>query len=68
MALERVAFGQTTPEQRAVLLERLDEIERRISTGRLPASVAEQLYVLRQHIHFVRSRILQDSHSAPATH
>lgn len=68
MALERVAFGQTTPEQRAVLLERLDEIERRIITGRLPASVAEQLYVLRQHIHFVRSRILQDAQSAPATH
>src|SRR5205814_4889 len=57
MALERVAFGQTTPEQRAGLLKRLDEIERRTVTGKLPASVAEQLYVLRQHIHFVRSRI-----------
>ena len=59
MALERVAFGQTTAEQRADLLKRLDEIEQRIITGKLPASVAEQLYVLRQHIHFVRSQISQ---------
>ncbi|TMH68337.1 MAG: C4-dicarboxylate ABC transporter substrate-binding protein, partial [Betaproteobacteria bacterium] len=61
MALERVAFGQTTPEQRADLLKRLDEIERRIITGKLPASVAEQLYVLRQHIQFVRSQIAQSA-------
>ena len=64
MALERVAFGHTTAEQRTDLLKRLDEIEQRIITGRTPASVAEQLYVLRQHIHFVRSRILQDSPSS----
>ena len=64
MALERVAFGHTTAEQRSDLLKRLDEIEQRIITGRMPASVAEQLYVLRQHIHFVRSRILQDSPSS----
>lgn len=57
MALERVAFGHTTAEQRADLLKRLDEIERRIITGRLPASAAEQLYVLRQHIQFVRNQI-----------
>ncbi len=58
MELERAAFGQTTPQQRAELLKRLDEIERRIVTDKLPASAAEQLYVLRQHINFVRSRIL----------
>ena len=68
MALERVAFGQTTPEQRAGLLKRLDEIERRTVTGKLPASVAEQLYVLRQHIHFVRSRIQgADAEAATST-
>jgi NMT1 family protein len=64
MALERVAFSQTTPEQRADLLDRLDEIEKRVITLKLPGSFADQLYVLRQHIHFVRSRIL-DSGSAP---
>jgi len=61
MALERVAFGQTTPEQRAELLKRLDQIERRIITGRTPASVADQLYVLRQHIQFVRNQIAQSA-------
>jgi NMT1 family protein len=60
MALERVALGETTPQQRAELLKRLDEIERRIVTDKLPASAAEQLYVLRQHIQFVRNRLLQE--------
>ena len=61
MALERLAFGETTREQRADMLDRLDEIERRIITGKVPASAAEQLYVLRQHVHFVRNRLLQVS-------
>ena len=64
MALERIAFGETTREERADLLKRLDDIDRRIVTGKLPASAAEQLYVLRQHIHFVRNRILQDAATA----
>ncbi|HYL26084.1 MAG TPA: C4-dicarboxylate ABC transporter substrate-binding protein, partial [Burkholderiales bacterium] len=61
MELERMTFGQTTPEQRSELLKRLAEIERRIVTAKLPPSAAEQLYVLRQHIAFVRSRILQET-------
>jgi len=61
MALERVAFSDTTPQERAELLKRLDDIDRRIVTGKLPASAAEQVYVLRQHIHFVRSRLLQEA-------
>ena len=63
MALERIAFGETTPEERAELLKRLDEIDRRIISGKIPASAAEQLYVLRQHIHFVRGRLLQQGTS-----
>jgi hypothetical protein len=59
MALERAAFAQTTPDQRAELLKRLDEIEKRVITVRLPGSFADQLYVLRQHINFVRNRIVQ---------
>ena len=66
MALERVAFGQTTAEQRADLLKRLDEIERRVITVKLPGSFADQVYVLRQHLHFVRSRILQEGGAAVA--
>jgi hypothetical protein len=65
MALERVAFSETTAQERADLLKRLDEIERRIVTAKLPASAAEQIYGLRQHIHFVR-RILQDASRAKA--
>lgn len=64
MALERVAFGQTTAQQRADLLSRLDEIEKRVITVKLPPSVAEQVYVLRQHLQFVRSRIVQSGGAA----
>ncbi|HZS66833.1 MAG TPA: C4-dicarboxylate ABC transporter substrate-binding protein, partial [Burkholderiales bacterium] len=66
MALERVAFSEATPKQRADVLKRLDEIERRIVSDKLPPSAAEQLYVLRQHIHFVRNRLLQEAPSSPA--
>ena len=66
MALERVAFNEATPKQRADVLKRLDEIDRRIVSDKLPASAAEQLYVLRQHIHFVRNRLLQEAPGSPA--
>jgi TRAP-type uncharacterized transport system substrate-binding protein len=59
MALERAVGGKATAEKRAELLKRLDEIEKRIVTVKLPASFADQLYVLRQHLHFVRNQILQ---------
>ena len=61
MALERAAFGHTTPEERADLLRRLDEIEKRVITLRLPGSFADQVYLLRQHIGFVRARLAQGS-------
>jgi hypothetical protein len=52
--------GQRRPglrEQRAELVKRLDEIEERVITVKLPGSFADQLYVLRQHIGFVRNQI-----------
>ncbi len=61
MALEREAFAQTTPEQRAKLVERLEEIERKVISGKLPGSVADQVYVLREHIAFVRARLTPPS-------
>jgi len=64
MSLEREAFTQTTPEERARLLARLDEIEQRVITLRLPGSFADKLYVLRQHIGFVR-QYLDRGGSAP---
>ena len=59
MALERAAFSQTTPEQRADLLRRLDKIEEQVIRLKLPGSFAEQGYILRNHIGFVRARLAQ---------
>jgi TRAP-type uncharacterized transport system substrate-binding protein len=59
MALERAAFSQTTPQERADLLKRLDQIEARVIGLKLPGSFADQVYLLRQHISFVRARLMQ---------
>jgi hypothetical protein len=57
MALERESLGTLTPERRAALLERLDEIERSAILRKIPGSHAEQLYQLREHIRFVRRNL-----------
>ena len=57
MALERAALAQPRPEERAELLKRLDEIERTVITAKMPGSIADQLYVLREHITWVRERL-----------
>ncbi len=59
MALERAAFAQTTPQERTHLLRRLDQIEEQVIKIKLPGSFAEQGYILRQHIGFVRARLVQ---------
>jgi len=64
MALERAAFSKMTQEQRTDLLKRLDEVERRVITAKLPGSFADQLYVLRQHISFVRTQITEGGGSS----
>jgi TRAP transporter TAXI family solute receptor len=57
MALERESLGRLTPERRAALFERLDEIERSAILRKIPGSHAEQLYQLREHIRFVRRNL-----------
>jgi TRAP transporter TAXI family solute receptor len=57
MAIERAAFEHTTAEQRAQLLKRLDEFEEHVIKMRLPSWWADELYVLRNHIAFVRRRL-----------
>jgi TRAP-type uncharacterized transport system substrate-binding protein len=58
MALEREALaGNMSEEWRAVLLERVDEIERATIKVKMPGSHAEALYALRQHLRFVRERL-----------
>ena len=71
MALERESLGALTPQRRAALFERLDEIERSVILRKIPGSHAEQLFQLRDHIRFVRrnlnrsaARMLQDAHAA----
>ncbi|MBI4290910.1 MAG: ABC transporter substrate-binding protein [Betaproteobacteria bacterium] len=57
MALERAALAQPTAEEREQLLKRLDEIEKSVIASKLPGSFADQVYVLRHHINFVRAQI-----------
>jgi hypothetical protein len=57
MALERAALSPLLPEERAALLERLNEIEKSTITGKIPGSYADEAYILREHIKFVRERL-----------
>lgn len=57
MALEREALDDPSPERRKALVERLAEIEKSTIARKMPGSHAEQVYILRQHINFVRERL-----------
>jgi hypothetical protein len=63
MELERQALGALSDEQRAELLKQLEAIEKSVISRRMPGSHAEQVYVLREHIDFVRKRLL--GHEVP---
>lgn len=57
MALERDMLAAPTPEQSAQLHKRLDEIELHVNGIKMPLPFADQFYVLREHINFVRRRL-----------
>jgi hypothetical protein len=59
MALERVTLQTTTGAEREPLRHRLEEIERAVINLRIPAAFADQAYVLREHIKFVRERLAE---------
>lgn len=66
MALERAALAPVSPQDRIALLARLDEIEKSVITGKIPGSFADETYVLRLHIKFVRERLaVADSEPEP---
>jgi TRAP-type uncharacterized transport system substrate-binding protein len=67
LELERDLRGHTGGD-RAPLVARLDVIERRADALRLPLGYADQFYVLREHIGFVRRRIgaLEEEAARPA--
>jgi hypothetical protein len=58
LLLEHDLRGPLTPEKRQELLARLDEIEHAVNRMKVPASFADQFYGLREHIEFVRERLL----------
>ncbi|SDI08428.1 TAXI family TRAP transporter solute-binding subunit [Paraburkholderia phenazinium] len=58
IAIERGVLGETSAEERQTLLERLDTIEESVNGLKMPLAYADQFYVLREHIGFVRERLL----------
>jgi hypothetical protein len=64
IALERAAFNETTESERAELVERLDRIEESVNRLKIPLAYADQFYVLREHIGFVRARLAKRTMSA----
>jgi TRAP-type uncharacterized transport system substrate-binding protein len=61
LAVEREIRDNPGPAEREELLKRLADIEGGVARIRVPLSFAGELYVLREHISFVRQRL-----SAPA--
>jgi NMT1 family protein len=57
MALERESQVLHGPEQARSILERLEAIEAAVINLKLPPRFADEAYVLRQHIDFVRARL-----------
>jgi hypothetical protein len=57
MALERASVQPLDTAQREAMMQRLSDIEKAVITVKMPAAFADQIYVLRQHINFVRQRL-----------
>jgi len=56
IALERSLLAQPGPKEREAMLKRLDDIEGQVNKMKMPLAFADQFYVLRDHIGFVRER------------
>jgi TRAP-type uncharacterized transport system substrate-binding protein len=57
MSLEHEVHGDPSPETRARVRTRLEEITRSVSELKTPPSFGDQLYVLRDHVATVRQRL-----------
>ena len=64
LVVEQDMIAHLTPEKQTELLERLDRIEEEVNKMKVPASFADQFYVLRGHISFVRERLTSGTHDA----
>jgi hypothetical protein len=63
LALERDMMGRAAPEKKEALLGRLDHIEVEVNKMKVPASFADQFYVLRGHIIFVHEQLKSGAHT-----
>jgi TRAP-type uncharacterized transport system substrate-binding protein len=61
LMLEEGMVAQITPEKRAELMERLNEIEETVNNLKVPASFADQLFTLRSYMGMVRERLLRSA-------
>jgi hypothetical protein len=57
MAVERDSLQLQAPERAQQITERLDLIEKAVINMKLPPKFADEAYVLRQYIDFVRARL-----------
>ncbi len=64
IGLERDAIKTSFPDRREEMLKRLDEIEKGVNNMKMPLTFADQFYVLREHIRFVRDRLTTDAPGA----
>jgi TRAP-type uncharacterized transport system substrate-binding protein len=58
MVMERELLAHVTSAKRKALIARLDNIEDAVNRMKVPASFADQFYILRGHIKFVRTRLV----------
>jgi TRAP-type uncharacterized transport system substrate-binding protein len=63
LALERDMVTRAVPEEKEALLGRIDHIEEEVNKMKVPASFADQFYVLRGHIIFVHERLTSGAHT-----
>lgn len=61
LALEKDVRIHSAPEKREEFHKRLDGIEQAVNKMKMPASFAEQFYILRGHIGFVRKQIIDNA-------
>jgi TRAP transporter TAXI family solute receptor len=59
ITIERSILANPSPEEKAELLKRLDDIEDGVNRMKMPLAYAEHFYVLRDHIKFVGDRYRQ---------
>jgi TRAP-type uncharacterized transport system substrate-binding protein len=65
IAIEREALSDPEPEHREALIARVDGIETAVNRLKMPLAYADQFYVLREHIGFVRHRLAMAQENAP---